>query len=158
MMELVAQSLRSRILQPLLVQGQGGKQSLLNKFKQLGNAVLLGTGSFWEGVDVKGKLLSCVVIDKLPFIAPDDPLYKAKADAVTRTGGDPFTEIALPQAVIALKQGAGRLIRGEKDKGVLIVCDNRIVHRPYGQAFVSSLPPMQRTRDLDRTIAFLAKI
>ncbi|MCF1428046.1 MAG: ATP-dependent DNA helicase [Shewanella sp.] len=158
MMELVAAGLREKVLQPVLVQGQGGKQSLLDKFRRFGNAVLLGTGSFWEGVDVRGKLLSCVVIDKLPFVSPDDPLYKARADAVSRRGGDPFVELSLPQAVIALKQGAGRLIRDERDKGVLILCDNRIVNRDYGAAFVSSLPPMARTRDLSRAIGFLSRL
>jgi ATP-dependent DNA helicase DinG len=141
-----------------LVQGQASKQSLLNKFRQLGNAVLLGTSSFWEGVDVRGKLLSCVIIDKLPFVSPDDALYKARAANAERQGLDPFSHISLPQAVISLKQGVGRLIRDEKDRGVLILCDNRIVNRAYGQAFINSLPPMQRTRDLDRALQFLKQI
>ncbi|MGL4894297.1 MAG: ATP-dependent DNA helicase [Shewanella sp.] len=158
MLEQTALALRSRTPYPLLVQGQAGKQSLLTKFRQLGNAVLLGTSSFWEGVDVRGKLLSCVVIDKLPFVSPDDTLYRARADNVSRRGGDPFTEVALPQAIIALKQGVGRLIRDEKDRGVLILCDNRIVNRDYGQAFLNSLPPMARTRDLDKALAFLRQI
>jgi ATP-dependent DNA helicase DinG len=158
MLDAVARELRLRTQYPLLVQGQAGKQSLLTKFRQLGNAVLLGTGSFWEGVDVRGKLLSCVIIDKLPFISPDDSLYRARADAITRRGGDPFADISLPQAIIALKQGVGRLIRDEQDRGVLILCDNRIVNRPYGQAFLNSLPPMSRTRDLDRALAFLRRI
>nr|WP_049758002.1 ATP-dependent DNA helicase [Shewanella amazonensis] len=158
MMEAVARSLVGRCHYPLLVQGQGGKQQLLSKFRQLGEAVLLGTGSFWEGVDVRGKLLSCVIIDKLPFASPDDSLYKARASRVEARGGDPFLEISLPQAVIALKQGAGRLIRDETDRGVLVICDNRLVNRPYGQAFLQSLPPMARTRDLDEACAFLAAI
>ncbi|MCE9687453.1 ATP-dependent DNA helicase [Shewanella sp. AS16] len=158
MLEQVALALRSRTQYPLLVQGQAGKQSLLTKFRQLGNAVLLGTASFWEGVDVRGRLLSCVIIDKLPFVSPDDTLYRARADSVARHGGDPFTEISLPQAIISLKQGVGRLIRDEKDRGVLILCDNRIVNRSYGQAFLNSLPPMARTRDLDKALAFLRRI
>ncbi|MCL2918802.1 ATP-dependent DNA helicase [Shewanella litorisediminis] len=158
MMEAVARALVGRCHYPLLVQGQGGKQQLLSKFRQLGEAVLLGTGSFWEGVDVRGKLLSCVIIDKLPFASPDDSLYKARASRVEARGGDPFLEISLPQAVIALKQGAGRLIRDETDRGVLVICDNRLVNRPYGQAFLQSLPPMARTRDLDAACAFLAAI
>ncbi|WP_372871851.1 ATP-dependent DNA helicase [Shewanella sp.] len=158
MMEAVARSLVGRCHYPLLVQGQGGKQQLLSKFRQLGEAVLLGTGSFWEGVDVRGKLLSCVIIDKLPFASPDDSLYKARASRVEARGGDPFLEISLPQAVIALKQGAGRLIRDETDRGVLVICDNRLVNRPYGQAFLQSLPPMARTRDLDAACAFLEAI
>ncbi|MGX9461522.1 ATP-dependent DNA helicase [Shewanella sp. A14] len=158
MLEQVALALQGKVAYPLLVQGQASKQSLLNKFRQLGNAVLLGTSSFWEGVDVRGKLLSCVIIDKLPFVSPDDALYKARAANAERQGHDPFSYISLPQAVISLKQGVGRLIRDEKDRGVLILCDNRIVNRAYGQAFVNSLPPMQRTRDLDRALQFLKQI
>ncbi|WP_244325786.1 ATP-dependent DNA helicase [Shewanella aestuarii] len=158
MLEQVAQMLRSQVAYPLLVQGQASKQSLFNKFRQLGNGVLLGTGSFWEGVDVRGKLLSCVIIDKLPFVSPEDTLYRARAANAERQGLDPFTHISLPQAVISLKQGVGRLIRDEKDRGVLILCDNRIVNRDYGQAFINSLPPMQRTRDLDSALHFLKQI
>ncbi|QYJ80905.1 ATP-dependent DNA helicase [Shewanella aegiceratis] len=158
MLNLVAVMLQGRVDYPLLVQGQAGKQTLLKKYRQLGNAVLLGTGAFWEGVDVRGKLLSCVIIDKLPFVSPDDNLYKARADGVQREGKDPFMTLSLPQAVIALNQGVGRLIRDEKDRGVLILCDNRIVNRPYGQAFINSLPPMHRTRDLDRAVRFLQSI
>ncbi|WP_428637104.1 ATP-dependent DNA helicase [Shewanella sp.] len=158
MLNLVASMLSTRVDYPLLVQGQAGKQTLLKKYRQLGNAVLLGTGAFWEGVDVRGKLLSCVIIDKLPFVSPDDNLYKARADGVQREGKDPFMALSLPQAVISLNQGVGRLIRDEKDRGVLILCDNRIVNRPYGQAFINSLPPMHRTRDLDRAVNFLQTI
>lgn len=158
MMNAVASVLSRRVQYPLLVQGQGSKQSLLQKFRQLGNGVLLGTGAFWEGVDVRGKLLSCVIIDKLPFVSPDDNLYRARADSLSREGKDPFMALSLPQAVMSLNQGVGRLIRDEKDKGVLILCDNRIVNRAYGQAFLSSLPPMARTRDMDKVVSFLAKI
>ncbi|WP_445776265.1 ATP-dependent DNA helicase [Shewanella sp.] len=158
MLEQVASSLQGRTAYPLLVQGQASKQSLLNKFRQLGHAVLLGTSSFWEGVDVRGKLLSCVIIDKLPFVSPDDALYKARAANAERQGMDPFNHISLPQAVISLKQGVGRLIRDEKDRGVLILLDNRIVNRAYGQAFINSLPPMKRTRDLDSALQFLKQI
>ena len=140
------------------MQGSAGKQTLLKKFRQLGNAVLLGTGSFWEGVDVRGKLLSCVIIDKLPFVSPDDNLYRARAAEINKRQGDPFMELALPQAVIALKQGVGRLIRDESDRGVLILCDNRIVNRSYGQAFLNSLPPMYRTRNLQSALSFLEGI
>ncbi|PKG77819.1 ATP-dependent DNA helicase [Shewanella sp. Actino-trap-3] len=158
MLQQVAVMLQGKVKYPLLVQGQASKQSLLNKFRQLGNAVLLGTSSFWEGVDVRGKLLSCVIIDKLPFVSPDDALYKARAANAERQGLDPFATISLPQAVISLKQGVGRLIRDEKDRGVLILCDNRIVNRAYGQAFINSLPPMQRTRDLEHALQFLKQI
>ncbi|MEH6463675.1 MAG: ATP-dependent DNA helicase [Shewanella psychromarinicola] len=158
MLQQVAVMLQGKVKYPLLVQGQASKQSLLNKFRQLGNAVLLGTSSFWEGVDVRGKLLSCVIIDKLPFVSPDDALYKARAANAERQGLDPFATISLPQAVISLKQGVGRLIRDEKDRGVLILCDNRIVNRAYGQAFINSLPPMQRTRNLEHALQFLKQI
>ncbi|QDO84455.1 ATP-dependent DNA helicase [Shewanella psychropiezotolerans] len=158
MMNAVAARLQSRVHYPLLVQGQGSKQSLMKKFRQLGNAVLLGTGAFWEGVDVRGRLLSCVIIDKLPFVSPNDTLYRARAENVSRDGRDPFTSISLPQAVISLNQGVGRLIRDERDKGVLILCDNRIVNREYGEAFLNSLPPMSRTRDMDKVVDFLQQI
>ncbi len=158
MLNQVAVALQSRVSYPLLVQGQAGKQTLLKKYRQLGNAVLLGTGAFWEGVDVRGKLLSCVIIDKLPFISPDDTLYKARAEGISRAGKDPFMDLSLPQAVISLNQGVGRLIRDEKDRGVLILCDNRIVNRTYGQSFINSLPRMQRTRDLQKAISFLEQI
>ncbi|WP_242620268.1 ATP-dependent DNA helicase [Shewanella maritima] len=158
MLNLTAQLLATKVRYPLLVQGQGSKQNLLNKYRQLGNAVLLGTSSFWEGIDVKGKLLSCVIIDKLPFVSPDNTLYKARAANIEQQQQDPFSHISLPQAVIALKQGVGRLIRDEKDCGVLILCDNRIVNREYGAAFLQSLPPMYRTRELDVALDFLKAI
>ncbi|WOT06604.1 ATP-dependent DNA helicase [Shewanella youngdeokensis] len=158
MLNLVAVALQRRVSYPLLVQGQANKQTLLKKYRQLGNAVLLGTGAFWEGVDVRGRLLSCVIIDKLPFVSPDDSLYRARSESIAMEGKDPFTEISLPQAVISLNQGVGRLIRDEKDRGVLILCDNRIVNRPYGQAFLNSLPPMARTRDLTQAVRFLEQI
>ena len=158
MLNNVAMLLSQKITQPILVQGQGGKQSLLNKFKQLGNAVLLGTSSFWEGVDVRGKLLSCVIIDKLPFPSMDEPIYKSRVNYIQQQGKDPFIELSLTKAVQSLQQGVGRLIRDEKDRGVLILCDNRIVNRNYGQAFINTLPPMQRTRDLDKALAFLRKL
>lgn len=158
MLNQVAVALQRRVSYPLLVQGQANKQSLLKKYRQLGNAVLLGTGAFWEGVDVRGKLLSCVIIDKLPFVSPEDNLYRARSESIASEGKDPFTEISLPQAVISLNQGVGRLIRDEKDKGVLILCDNRIVNRPYGQAFLNSLPPMARTRELNNAVKFLQQV
>ncbi len=158
MLQQVAIALQRKVNYPLLVQGQASKQSLLNKFRQLGNGVLLGTSSFWEGIDVRGRLLSCVIIDKLPFVSPDDTLYRARAANAERSNKDPFQTISLPQAVISLKQGVGRLIRDEKDRGVLILCDNRIVNRSYGEAFINSLPPMSRTRDLDTALSFLKRI
>ncbi|SHG80967.1 ATP-dependent DNA helicase [Ferrimonas marina] len=157
-MHEVGALLSRRLSQPILVQGMGSKRTLLDKFQRLGNAVLLGTASFWEGVDVRGRALSCILIDKLPFVSPDDPLVKARSDAALARGADPFAEVQIPQAVIALKQGAGRLIRGEQDRGVLVICDPRLVHRHYGRTFLSSLPPMRRTRDLDQALTLLREI
>ncbi|WP_016595256.1 ATP-dependent DNA helicase, partial [Yersinia pestis] len=115
----------------------------------------LKPSSFWEGVDVRGDALSCVIIDKLPFTSPDDPLLKARIEDCRLRGGDPFNDVQLPDAVITLKQGVGRLIRDIDDRGVLVICDNRLVMRPYGAMFLNSLPPAPRTRDLAKAIAFL---
>jgi len=140
---------------PLLVQGEGSRSELLVRFRDLGNAVLLGSASFWEGVDVPGDALSLVIIDKLPFAPPDDPLLAARLDRLKAEGGNPFMAWQLPQAAIALKQGAGRLIRTETDRGVLAICDPRLVDKPYGRRIWQSLPPMRRTRDADEAAAFL---
>ena len=126
---------------PVLVQGQAPRETLLARFRALGNAVLLATGSFWEGVDVKGEALSIVAIDKLPFAAPDDPLLKARLEGIRRRGGNPFFEYQLPQAVLALKQGAGRLIRDVDDYGVIVIGDPRIRTKAYGRVFLDALPP-----------------
>ena len=152
----VAQWLASRIPYPLLVQGDAPRAELLDRFRDLGNAVLLGTASFWEGVDVRGEALSCVIIDKLPFASPGDPILAARIEALRRRGGNPFRDFQLPQAVIALKQGAGRLIRDAEDRGVLVVCDPRLLGRGYGRAFLDSLPPMARSRDLQAVQLFFA--
>ena len=133
---------------PVLVQGDGSKSELLLRFRALGNAVLLGSASFWEGVDVPGDALSVVVIDKLPFAPPDDPLLAARLAKLAADGGNAFMQWQLPQAVISLKQGAGRLIRTETDRGVLMLCDPRLVDKPYGKRIWQSLPPMRRTREL----------
>jgi|KBSSwiStaDraftv2_1062776.scaffolds.fasta_scaffold00466_3 ATP-dependent DNA helicase DinG len=140
---------------PLLVQGEGSRSELLVRFRELGNAVLLGSASFWEGVDVPGNALSLVVIDKLPFAPPDDPLLAARLDRLRADGGNPFMAWQLPQAAISLKQGAGRLIRTETDRGVLAICDPRLTDKPYGRRIWQSLPPMRRTRDEDDAVAFL---
>jgi len=141
---------------PLLVQGEGSKTELLVRFRTLGNAVLLGSASFWEGVDVPGDALSLVVIDKLPFAPPDDPLLAARLDKLKADGGNPFVDWQLPQAAISLKQGAGRLIRTETDRGVLMICDPRITDKPYGRRIWRALPPMRRTRELADAVAFFA--
>jgi ATP-dependent DNA helicase DinG len=152
-----ADLIESRIAYPLLVQGSAPRAELIQRFRRLGNAVLLGTSSFWEGVDVRGEALSCVIIDKLPFAAPSDPILQARVDALKRRGANPFRDLQLPQAVIALKQGAGRLIRDAADRGVLVVCDPRLLRRGYGHAFLNSLPPMARSRKLDDVRAFFAE-
>jgi ATP-dependent DNA helicase DinG len=151
-----AELLHERLPYPLLVQGSASRTALLERFRALGNAVLLGTGSFWEGVDVRGEALSCVIIDKLPFAAPDDPVLRARAQALEDEGRNAFVEVQLPQAVIALKQGAGRLIRDEHDHGVLVLCDPRLTRKSYGRVFLASLPPMPRTQQLGEVEAFFA--
>jgi len=141
---------------PLFVQGDAPRATLLQRFRESGNGVLLGSASFREGVDVVGDALSVVVIDKLPFAAPDDPVFEARLDAIRRDGGNPFRDEQLPQAVIALKQGVGRLIRSETDRGVLVLCDPRLLSRGYGRIFLDSLPPFRRTRSLTDVQAFFA--
>ncbi|MGU7815201.1 ATP-dependent DNA helicase [Burkholderia sp. AW49-1] len=133
---------------PLLVQGDASRTELLDRFRSYGNAILVGSQSFWEGVDVRGDALSLVVIDKLPFAPPDDPVLAARLDALTKKGLSPFAVHQLPQAVITLKQGAGRLIRAETDRGVLMICDTRLVDKPYGRRIWQSLPPFKRTREI----------
>lgn len=140
---------------PLLVQGEAPRDVLLKQFRDHGNAVLLGTGSFWEGVDVKGHALCVVVIDKLPFAVPDEPLTKARLAAIEQRGGNAFMEEQVPQAVVALKQGVGRLIRDRTDFGVIMLCDRRLTTRSYGRVFLDSLPPMPRTENADEVQQFL---
>jgi ATP-dependent DNA helicase DinG len=142
---------------PVLVQGEAPREALLNRFRELGNAVLLATGSFWEGVDVKGEALSIVAIDKLPFAAPDDPLLKARLEGIRRRGGNPFYEYQLPQAVLALKQGVGRLIRDFDDYGVIVIGDPRISTKGYGRVFLDSLPRSPIITDGAAGAQFLAE-
>ena len=148
--------LRGQIAYPLLVQGTGSRSELLGRFRALGNAVLLGSASFWEGVDVRGEALSLVVIDKLPFAPPDDPVLSARIEALRAREGNAFNELQLPQAVLQLKQGAGRLIRDETDRGVLMLCDPRLVSKSYGRRIVQSLPPMKLTRELREVQGFFS--
>ena len=154
---LLTDALRRRGLTfPVLVQGEGSRTELLERFRRLGNAVLIGSHSFWEGVDVRGGALTLVVIDKLPFSAPDDPVLAARIDKLNQQGRNAFLEYQLPHAVITLKQGAGRLIRDENDRGVLMICDPRLYSKSYGRRILSSLPPMRRTRLEADAVAFFA--
>ncbi|MDH5480594.1 MAG: ATP-dependent DNA helicase, partial [Nitrosomonas sp.] len=134
---------------PLLLQGQGSRSYMLDRFRKLDNAILIGSQSFWEGVDVRGETLSLVIIDKLPFAPPDDPVLSARIDKINRAGRNAFMEYQLPHAIINLKQGAGRLIRDETDQGVLMICDPRLTTKAYGRQIWQSLPPMKRTRLLE---------
>ncbi len=149
MMQRVHRLLRGRLAWPLLVQGESPRGELIDRFRREGNAVLLGTASFWEGVDIPGEALSCVLIDRLPFAAPSDPVLKSRLAACEEGGGNPFMDIQVPYAIQALKQGAGRLIRSDSDRGVLVLCDPRVRTARYGELFLRSLPPMPRSDHLD---------
>ncbi len=142
---------------PLLLQGESSRTELLERFRRIGNAVLIGSQSFWEGVDVRGEALSLVVIDKLPFAPPDDPLLAARIERINREGRNAFVEYQLPQAVITLKQGAGRLIRDETDRGVLMICDPRLFSKGYGRRILRSLPSMKGTRQVADVSAFFER-
>jgi ATP-dependent DNA helicase DinG len=142
---------------PVLSQSDAPKNELLRRFRELGNAVLIGSASFWEGVDVQGDALSLVVIDKLPFAPPDDPVLVARMKHLEESGGSPFMDWQVPQAAILLKQGAGRLIRSETDRGVLAICDDRIVSKGYSRKLRASLPKMPWTRDRVDVAAFFAE-
>ena len=147
---------REKLDYPILLQGQGSRSHMLERFRKMGNAILIGSQSFWEGVDVRGEALSVVIIDKLPFAPPDDPVLAARIDKIKKEGRNAFMEYQLPRAVINLKQGAGRLIRDETDRGVLMICDPRLITKSYGKKIWQSLPPMKRTRELAEVEAFFA--
>lgn len=157
-MELAAELLQHQIPFPLLIQGSMPKRELIEQFKSLGNAVLLGTSSFWYGVDVRGDALSCVIIDKLPFASPGDPILQARIQMLRKQGIDPFQHYQLPHAVLTLKQGAGRLIRDSEDRGVLMICDPRLVGNRYGEVFLQSLPDMPRTREFAKVKEFFTSV
>jgi len=139
----------------LLRQGQGTRGELLDRFREHPAPVLVGSASFWEGVDVQGAQLSLVIIDKLPFAPPDDPIVRARSEAVRHAGQDPFRRLHLPATAMVLKQGAGRLIRSETDRGLLVVCDARLAEKPYGRSMLKSLPPFRRTRSAQQALDFL---
>jgi len=145
---------RKNLKYPLLIQGEGSRNELLTRFRDHGNAVLLGSQSFWEGVDVRGEALSLVIIDKLPFAPPDDPVLAARIAELNRQGRNAFMEFQLPRAIINLKQGAGRLIRDENDRGVLMICDPRLISKHYGKRIWQSLPPFKRTRNESEAVNF----
>ncbi len=155
-MHAAGKLLRDTIDYPILTQGDYPKHQLLERFREAGNAVLLGTASFWEGVDVRGEALSCVVIDKLPFASPGDPVMQARIDAIRNNGGHPFMDYQLPRAVIALKQGVGRLIRDVSDRGVVVIGDPRITRKSYGRIFLDSLPAMPVSSQLGDVEKFFA--
>ena len=158
MMRSLADYFRENSELTILLQGETAKTTLLEQFILQSHSVLVATSSFWEGVDVRGDALSLVIIDKLPFTAPDEPLLKARIEDCRLQGGDPFNDIQIPEAVITLKQGVGRLIRDVTDRGAVIICDNRLVMRPYGETFLRSLPNFKRTRDLHKVVQFLTTL
>jgi ATP-dependent DNA helicase DinG len=157
MLHRVAQKMRESTQWTLFVQGQAPRGELIDQFLKTPEAVLLGTTSFWEGVDIQGEDLSCVIIDKLPFAPPNDPVMSARLKKVEEAGGKPFFDVQIPDAVIRLKQGAGRLIRDEQDRGVLMICDSRLQSKGYGKKFIDALPPMRRTQSLQDVQRFFAR-
>ncbi len=154
---LLAEFDRRGLSYPLLLQGEGSRNELLTRFREHGNAVLLGSQSFWEGVDVRGDALSLVIIDKLPFAPPDDPVLAARIAQIAKQGRNAFMEYQLPRTIITLKQGAGRLIRDVTDRGVLMICDPRLITKQYGKRIWQSLPPMKRTRVETEAVAFFSE-
>ena len=155
-MNAVAERIAGRIDYPVFIQGEAPKAALLETFRETPHAVLLATASFWQGVDVAGEQLSCVVIDKLPFASPGDPVVAARIDRLRRSGGNPFAEYQVPVAVLTLKQGLGRLIRSANDTGILAVLDSRLIHKGYGRRFLESLPPARLVHDIAEVERFMA--
>ena len=157
--ERLADEFKARGLNfPLFVQGERGRTELLDQFRAAGNGVLIGSQSFWEGVDVRGDALSLVIIDKLPFAPPDDPVLAARIEVMEKQGKNGFMHHSLPEAIINLKQGAGRLIRDEGDRGVLMICDPRLISKPYGRRIWQSLPPFKRTREASEVVEFFRNL
>jgi ATP-dependent DNA helicase DinG len=154
-MKDVHQRVSARVAFPLLLQGTAPRTVLLDRFRSTPNAVLFATASFWQGVDVPGAQLSCVIIDKLPFAVPSDPIVAARVKALQEDGRNPFAEYQVPEAVLALKQGFGRLIRSKTDRGILAILDNRIRRMQYGRIFLESLPPYKTTQDLAEVARFM---
>jgi ATP-dependent DNA helicase DinG len=153
-MEHAYEALRDRITYPLLLQGTAPRRSLLAKFAGEIKSVLLAVASFWEGVDIPGESLSLVIIDKLPFEVPTDPVMMARMDNIRAGGGNPFFDFQVPRAVLSLRQGLGRLMRCSSDRGVMAVLDVRLVTKGYGRRFLQSLPPSPVSRDLESVARF----
>lgn len=157
-LRLIAERLRTRLKLRVLVQGEDGRSALLDAFTADGNAVLVGTSSFWEGVDVRGQALRVVIIDRLPFAAPGDPVFEAKLAAIRARGGTPFFDLQLPEAIVSLRQGVGRLIRDSSDRGLLMLCDPRLTGKAYGRRVLAALPTMPVVRELDAARDWLREI
>jgi len=158
MLSLTARILSRRLKNKLFIQGEQQRSELMNGYLKTQNPVLLGTSSFWEGVDVKGDKLKLVIIDKLPFKSPGDPVYKRRLQRVSETGGNAFKDVQIPEATISLRQGVGRLIRDISDTGIVMIADNRLQTKPYGKDFLDSLPDMQRCSKLVQAIEFASRI
>jgi ATP-dependent DNA helicase DinG len=156
-LQQAAEALQDKIDYPLFIQGDAPRSQLLDEFRRSGNGVLLGTSSFWEGVDIRGEALSAVIIDKLPFAAPNDPVLQARLELIRKQGGNPFADYQLPQAVITLKQGIGRLVRDVADRGVLMIADPRLRTRGYGKVFINSLPEMPVTENIEDVVSFFTR-
>jgi ATP-dependent DNA helicase DinG len=154
-MNAVAERVAGQVEFPLLIQGEAPKAQLLETFRDTPGAVLFATASFWQGVDVAGEQLSCVIIDKLPFASPGDPVVAARIERLRSQGGNPFGEYQVPVAVLTLKQGLGRLIRSASDRGILAVLDSRLVEKAYGRRFLESLPPARLVHDLGEVAGFV---
>ncbi len=157
-LQMAAHYFKEKTNKPIFVQGSTDRNQMLEDFRAAGNGLLLGAASFWEGVDVSGTSLSCVIIDKLPFAHPGEPVLKAKIEHINKHGGKAFFDLQIPKAIIALKQGAGRLIRGEQDRGVLVICDRRITSKSYGSMFLKSLPDMRVSHERQDAIDFLDQL
>jgi ATP-dependent DNA helicase DinG len=155
-MNAVAERIAGRLSYPILIQGEAPKAQLLDTFRETPHAVLLATASFWQGVDVAGDQLSCVIVDKLPFASPGDPVVAARIERLKNRGQNAFGEYQVPVAVLMLKQGLGRLIRTASDHGILAVLDSRLVHKSYGRRFLESLPPARLVHELDAVARFMA--
>jgi ATP-dependent DNA helicase DinG len=153
-----AERLRKRIRFPVLVQGEMQRSELLQSYLKTPNAVLLGTSSFWEGVDVKGERLKLVIIDKLPFKSPGDPVYKRRLQRIGEQGGNAFFDIQIPEAIILLRQGVGRLIRDRQDRGLVMIADRRLTAKSYGKDILQSMPPMPVTDDAKAALKFAASV